>query len=67
MREPCWCHHCGCWSFRDEWQRWLEDGDTCPLCGDAHPGGGFDWDAVLTPGERPAAEQLAREHEEFYP
>jgi hypothetical protein len=42
VREPCWCHHCGTWSFRDEWGKALEVGDTCPECGDAHPGGGFE-------------------------
>lgn len=68
MLEPCWCHHCGCWSFRTEWGDGIAPGDTCPLCGDMHPGGGVAWESLWEQGgpDRREATDWAHEHREWY-
>ncbi len=39
MRDPVWCHDCGCWSFLDEWGQtpWGVEPDICPVCGSTFP------------------------------
>ena len=39
VREPVWCHECGCYSFEDEWETsgFGFEKDICPLCGEVFP------------------------------
>lgn len=63
-REPVWCHHCGCYSFEDEWGHCFPDDpdpipDICPVCDDHFPA--FPLQPGLLPPDRAAA--AARDHE----